>query len=111
MASSAIRFSSRSSTSRIFALSSTRRLSDSGPASRRAATPSPTPGPTATLPARRLLSSADDGGLQPVPHDVKEMIHVDGLRHVVRRARFEALLPIALHHLRGDHDDRQLGEL
>src|SRR4051794_40974840 len=81
IASSATRFSSRSSTRRMFAFS---------------ATVNP---PSRTRPT------------EPRPHDVKKMVRIDRLGHIVRRTGFDALLPVALHRLGGQGDDRQVGEL
>src|SRR5579863_10647247 len=96
IASSAVRFSARSSTSRIlgFAVKVTSSLR---PGSR-----------LARLTRRGLPGS---GALQPAPHDAQQMPGVHRLGDVVGGAGGDGLLPVPLHRLRGHRDDRQVREL
>ena len=45
--------------------------------------------------------------VEPGPQHGQQLVGVDGLREVVPRSGLERLLPIPLHCLRGDRDDRQ----
>src|SRR4051794_19501560 len=81
IASSATRFSSRSSTRRMFAFSV-----------------------TVSPPSRAWPT-------EPRPHDVKKVVGVDRFGHIVRGPGLDALLAVSLHRLGGERDDRQVGEL
>src|SRR6266508_4140977 len=46
--------------------------------------------------------------VEPDPHQRQELLGIDRLRNVIRRAGFDALFPIAFHRLRSQRDDRKL---
>src|SRR5690606_18151187 len=89
LASSAMRFSSRSSTKRILARSGIRR------------TPFPRFGP----PGGPALGAALG---EPAAEPIEQEVHVDRLGHVVGRAGGDALLPVPVHDLGGQRDDREV---
>ena len=92
MASSASRFSGRSSTSRID-------------------TPEAGEGCTVTPPHRSRARMLVVGGTdQPGPHHGQQLVQVDRLGDVVTRPGHQALVPVARHRLRGEEQDRQVGE-
>src|SRR5262250_1771692 len=109
MASRATRFSGRSSTSRILALSVTA-------ATLLVRLPGPPCRGRPVLPARvtgpaRPLVIAPTLPAQPDAQNPQQVLDLDRLGDVVRRARGQRLLPVAAHRLGGQRDDRQRGEL